>query len=152
MTTLTPTPRDHRLPASRVWDESSMILPTLVCQVLANACGDLVDVQPSAARGKTMRPEIRPAIRVRPREAPWVDGNRIVGRLLVVTFVDSDDPLIIKPLNLVDRWTGNVLPEYLAGLPGVSMKLRTIERTIIANKIPSCPSYAAHYWSASVTL
>ncbi|MFD0973704.1 hypothetical protein [Plantactinospora endophytica] len=129
-----------------------MILPTLVSQVLTNVCGNLVDIQPSAPRGEVMRPEIRPAIRVRPRCIPWVEGNRLTGRLLVVTFVDGGDPLTINPLTLVNRVTGDVLPEHMTGLPGVAMKLRTMDRPIIRDKIPHRPSYVAHYWSAVATL
>ncbi|PYC75201.1 hypothetical protein C7C45_04855 [Micromonospora arborensis] len=129
-----------------------MVLPTLVSQVLTNACGDLVDVQSSATRGRTLAPDKLPAIRIRPRGSAWSADGRMTGRLVVITFIEGRSPMIINPLYLVDRITGDVLPEHMAGLPGVSMKLRTVAKRRGNNWRDDLPSYAAHYWSAVATL
>ncbi|MFI7649998.1 hypothetical protein ACIBTZ_28535 [Micromonospora sp. NPDC049460] len=129
-----------------------MILPTLVTQVLRNACGDLIDVQANPLRRADTPADTLPAIRVRPSGNPWAEGDRMAGRLVVVSFSQDGDPLTINPLALIDRATGDVLPEYMAGLPGVSMKLRTVAPSILRNTHPELPSYVAAYWSAAVTL
>lgn len=146
------TPRSHRIPPNRNYAESDMILPTLVAQVLRNVCGNLVDVQATPIRGETAPPENLPAIRIRPRGNAWAADGRMSGRMLVVSFVHGSEPLIINPRVLVDPLTGDVLPEYMTGLPGVSMKLRTCSPMRIGNQKPHLPSYAAHYWSAIATL
>ncbi|MGC5381247.1 hypothetical protein ACPXB1_22505 [Micromonospora sp. DT68] len=139
------------MPRTRTYPEPDMILPTLVSQVLASAYPG-ADVQPSAIRGMTHTPEVLPAVRLRPRGNAWSADGRMTGRLVVVTFIEGSTPMVIDPMSLVDPTTGDVLPRYMAGLDGVSMKLRTVSRKRIGNKVDHLPTYAAHYWGCAVTL
>ncbi|MEV0733309.1 hypothetical protein [Polymorphospora sp. NPDC050346] len=123
-----------------------MILPTLVAQVLRNVSGDLVDVQPVAIRGQRIPPPERtPAIRVRPKKVPWIDGGRMIGRLLVLS-ISHGDPLIVDPFALVNRRTGYVLDEHMTGMPGVSMQIRCADPT------RSTSARTAQCWSVIAAL
>ncbi|SCG69625.1 hypothetical protein GA0070609_4430 [Micromonospora echinaurantiaca] len=130
-----------------------MIVPALVTRVLYNAYGDCFTVEATAIkRGDHLPPaESLPLIRVRPRAASWTANGRMIQRLTIVTFAQDNEPPMPNHRDLIDRW-GYVLPDYLAGLPGVVMELRSTDKATIRANRPECPSYSAVYWSAAVAL
>ncbi|MEV4722480.1 hypothetical protein [Micromonospora humida] len=141
--------RDRSIRPTATWDAEAMILPALVVQVLANAYGDRFHVYAQQERRGDVPPDVVPAIRIRPKFAPWTHQGRMSGRLTVVTFTQGNRPPVIDPLTLVDRVTGDVLPEYMAGIPGISLRVRTLaDQPVIRTGNPHLPSYTAAYWSA----
>ncbi|MFI6243957.1 hypothetical protein ACIBEF_29235 [Micromonospora sp. NPDC050795] len=145
--------RDRSIRPNRMWNAEGMILPTLVVQVLTNAHGDRFHVYAHPDQTGDSRPEVLPAIRVRSKAAPWTHQGRMFGRLTVVTFTPDGIPPIIDPLTLVDPLTGDVLPEYMAGIPGVSLRLRALaDEPVIRAGDPTKSSYSAVYWSAVATI
>jgi hypothetical protein len=141
-----------RLPRNPVHDPNDAILPALVTAVLRDARGHLADVDTSPPLQSVPVPETIPAIRVRAKNRAWVDADRLIGQVIVITF-SSDGPLIVDPFDLIDRYSGSILPEFAKSIPGADLKIKRLGSDRIKNaREPGRLTRVIHRWSALVTL
>jgi hypothetical protein len=114
-----------RLPSNPVIDHVEAILPALITAVLRDARGHLAEVETATPFKPIPTPEVMPAIRVRSKSRTWVDADRLIGQLIVATF-SRDEPLIVDPFDLIDRYTGSILPEFTKSTPGAELKIKRL--------------------------